>query len=355
MDRLAGRSIFSLGEHVFRWEDVVLAAYLWREFPALERRVREALACETRLQEVGSPVSEDDVEAAASDWRYERNLISADDTESWLSARSLSVDEWLAYVRRAHARKRCEGAVVSIVKKHRPSPDDLASVIFADAMCSGFVTDVTERLAGRVAIHARATSEGSASGKAPKAKLQAAVQRLPIAIRQRGLFELGRTECVKRAESIAMMDVVFDRFIARTTDTKALGEEIGSHGLDWTRLDCQTLLFATEEPAREAALLMREDHLPIAKAAKIAHSKAVPRQYVLEDTDPPLRDRLVVAQPGDLVGPVRLKDGFLVAAVRDRIEPSAGDQTIRDRARVRIAQRIVQGEVDERIRWHERF
>ena len=354
MDRLAGRSIFSLGEHVLTWEDVVLAGYLWDDLRALERRVAEGLACEAHLEATGSSVEEDEVESAASDWRYARNLISADDTEAWLAARSLTVDEWLSHVRRFEARKRCSANLTSIVKKHRPSPDEVASAIYADAMCSGLVTKLSERLAGRVAIHAKATSERRAS-KAPTSKVQAAVQRLPAAIRQRGLFDVGRAECVKRAGTIAMMDLVFDRFIAGVTGTKALTEEIEAHGLDWTRLDCQTLLFANEEPAREAALLMREDHLPIAKAAEIARSKVVARQYVLEDLHPPLRDRLVVAQPGDLVGPVRVGDDYVVATVRDRVEPSSRDITIRRRARDRVEQRIVQSEVDEHIRWHERF
>lgn len=355
MERLAGRSIFSLGKHVYQWEDVILAAHLWDVIPALERRVVEGLAAQRRLGQNGKEVSDDDVEQRASDWRYERNLISADDTESWLAARELSVDEWFDYVRRAEARTRSETQLKTLVKRHRPAPGEVDQAMYAEAMCSGTITDVTERLAGRVAIDARATSEGTPTRSATKAKLRSAVEHLSGPVRQRGLFELSARECVKRAEHIAMMDLVFDGFIAQTAERRAVAQEIESYGLEWTRLDTKALLFQSEEAAREAALLMREDGLPIAKAAAIAGSKVTDTHHVLEDVGPPLRDRLVSAQPGDLIGPVHVEDGFLVASVTGRVEPSAGDASIRARARNRIERRTVQGEIEKRIKWYERF
>jgi hypothetical protein len=352
MERLAGRRIFAVGKDVFTWEDVVLAAHLWDAIRPIEVRITEGLAAE---QHLGDEIPDDAVEELASEWRYERNLISADDTESWLAAREISVDEWLDHFRRAEARRRVGKDLTAIAKRYRSASSGIDDILFAEGMCSGSFSEVTERLAGRVAVHARAVSDARAERAPTKAKLRPALERLPRPLRQKGLFDLSGTECVKRAEVIAMMDLVYERFIAEATDGSAIAQEIEGHGLEWTRLDCRTLLFPSEEPAREVILLVRQDGLPIAKAASVAGAKVTRTHQVIEDLRPPLRDRLVAAQPGDLIGPVRVDGGFLVASVVKRVEPSSSDESIRARARERIERRIVQGEVDKRVTWHERF
>jgi hypothetical protein len=352
MHRLAGRRIFSLGEREFIWEHVVLAAYLWAEIPALERRIAHGLAAQNRLADAGEPVLDDDVEVASTRWRYERDLISADDLESWLSARELGLEEWLAYIRRSEsaARSAARGS-----KRHAPAPDEIGAVMFAEAMCSGTVGALTERLAGRTAIFGRVTSEGRRSRAPAGAKLRTALERVPRTVKQRGLFGMSAADSVQAAEMIAAMDVVFERFVKTLAAQKTLVREIESHALEWTRIGCRTLTFGSQAPAREAALLIREDGMPIAKAASVAKAKVVVDDVVLEDVGGPFKGRLLAAQPGDLVGPVEVEEGFAVTLVTERVPPSVDDREIRERARDRVERRTVGAEIEKRIRWHERF
>jgi hypothetical protein len=349
--RLAGRRIFSLGEREFIWEDVVLAAHLWGDITALQRRTGQALAAQHRLAKSVEGVSEDDVEEAANAWRYDHDLISADDLEAWLSARALVVDEWLAYIRRTELVRRTSGRVT---KPNAASSDQIDDVLLAEAMCSGTIAAVAEKLAGRAAVSERVTTERSSRAPA-KAMIRSAVDRLPSAVRRGGLFDLSGAETVARAGTIAAMDAIYARFVKTLAARNVLAREIESSALEWTVLKCKTLTFGSQAPAREAVLLIREDGLPIAEAGVVAKSKVVAADLVLEDVGGPVRDRLVGAQPGDLVGPISTDGGFIVTLVTKRIPPSVDDREIRERARDRVERRTVGAEIEKRVRWHERF
>jgi hypothetical protein len=329
----------------------VLAAYLWDEITALRRRAAKALAAQNQLAARDAAVPDDDVDEAANAWRYEHDLISADDLETWLSARELGLDEWLAYVRRSESLRRTSARIAT---PYAPPSDQVDDVLFAEAICDGTIAEVVEKLAGRAAAFERVRTQGPAR-TAAKATIVAALDRVPRAVRRDGLFGLSGSESIARARTIVEMDLGYARFVKTVATLPALEREIESHALAWTVLRCKTMTFGSQAPAREAALLIREDGLPIAKAATVAKTTVVSADVVLDDVDGTLSDRLVAAQPGDLVGPIETDDGFIVTLVTERVSPSAGDRQIRERAKELIERRTVGAEIDKRIRWHERF
>jgi hypothetical protein len=88
MPVLAGRRIFTVAGTSYAWEDLVLAGCLWGDWPALEARARDGLACLARLDELDEDdedaLAEEDVETAATEFRYARDLVAASGLESWL-------------------------------------------------------------------------------------------------------------------------------------------------------------------------------------------------------------------------------------------------------------------------------
>jgi prepilin-type processing-associated H-X9-DG protein len=83
---------------------VVLAGLLWGDWMALEERVRSGLACLARIDDLdeddADALDEADVETAAAEFRYARDLVAAADLEAWLERRGLSVEAWLDFIRR---------------------------------------------------------------------------------------------------------------------------------------------------------------------------------------------------------------------------------------------------------------
>jgi len=82
MPVLAGQRIFTVAGTSYAWEDLVLAGCLWGDWPALEARTRDGLACLARLDELDEDaLAEADVETAATEFRYARDLVAASDLD----------------------------------------------------------------------------------------------------------------------------------------------------------------------------------------------------------------------------------------------------------------------------------
>jgi hypothetical protein len=77
---------------------VILAGPLWGDWTALQERVRSGLACLATLDELDEDeedaLDEANVETAAAEFRYARDLVAAADLEAWLEGRGLSVEAW---------------------------------------------------------------------------------------------------------------------------------------------------------------------------------------------------------------------------------------------------------------------
>jgi hypothetical protein len=356
MKRLAGRKVFTVGKREYRWEDVVLAGRLWGDLAALERRTREGIACLKHLEKLGREPLEVEADEAADAWRYERDLLSADEMQSWLDERGLDMEEWLEYMLRSVSKAQWADELKDIAKAYSVSSKEVDALIYGEAVCSGALAELAERLAGQAAVSDRVTSETKGSRPVPsKAELRAVVKGLPSTVRSKGILGLDPKTTLERAEHVAYVTLSYERFIDRIAAPAALAREIEAHALDWTRLDCETVRFESEETAREAALLVREDGLALGQAAKMAKAEVEETHYVLEDLGPPLKDRLIGALPGQLIGPLSGDDGFLLVSIVDRQEASNKDRPSRERARDRVIKRTIKREIEKRVRWRERF
>ena len=94
------RPVFSVGARPVTWGDVVAYAELVGAWDEIAEQAALG-ACAARHAEVAS----DAVDRAAEVFRHEHGLLAADDLEGWLERRGLTVDGWLAYVRRSLASR----------------------------------------------------------------------------------------------------------------------------------------------------------------------------------------------------------------------------------------------------------
>ncbi len=342
MERLAGRKVFTAGKREYPGDDVSLAAHIWGAYAALERGVRVGLACAKHLRALGEWAREPEAEDEAADaWRYDRNLLAADDLEAWLVERNLDDDAWNQYIERAVLRSQWAGELDEIVRANRVGAAEVEATVYAEAVCSGALSQWAEELAGRAAVYERVLA-GKKASPCSKADMRSVLKRVP-----RGAGG--------DPDHVACLEIVYGRFIAGIATPDAVDREISGHVLDWTTFDCTTVLFSSGHAAREGALLVREDGLPLAEAASMAKAFVQRKRYVLEDAVPALRDRLTAASAGEVIGPLAVDGRFALIGVTKRSEPSKKQAAIRKRAEVRIIRRTIQREVGGRVAWHERF
>ena len=308
---LLAQPVFTVGERTYRWQDVVAAGRRWSSWAAVEARTREGIACRLRAEETGDPLTPDEVGQAAAEFRYERHLLSADELEGWLARWGLSLPYWMEWVRRSLLRKRWAAQLSTITAA--VGTDEVAEFVATEAVCSGALEQIAAKLAERAAV----------------------------------------ADAMDEATDAGSMDDAFQRFCASAASPQAIEREVHAQHVDWLRIECRWLAHEQEDVVREAALCVREDGRDLARVAADAGAHVAQDRIYLETAEPALRGHLLGARRGDLLGPLALAQEFRLIEVVDKLAPSAEDPEIRDRATRVLVRRAVQGEVVNRVRWHE--
>jgi len=357
MPTLAGRSLFTIGNRSYVWEDLVAAGCLWGDWAALEARVRDGLICLARLDDMDDDdedaLSEEDVETAAAEFRYARDLVAADDLERWLEQRGLTIDGWLDFIRCSLLLARWADDLEEIREEYEADDDEVTEAMVCEAVCSGVAGRLVERLADRATIHARATQEAASTvGGAddwPAAALAAAV---PDDQLERFLPELSPQARRERVTAVASLEAAWRRFAALVAPPDALRGLIASRRLEWVRVATVSVVAPDEDVAKEIVLCVKEDGRPIDEVAAEAGLSAEATELWLEDVEEALRDALIGAQAGEVLGPLAWKEGHLVLTVGDKRMPSDDDAAVRARAEHALLARTVEREMANRVTWH---
>jgi len=298
----ADEVIFTVDRMAYVWEDVVIAGHVWGDWTTLEQRVRDGLACLARLDDVDDDaLDEADVDAAACDFRYARDLVAASDLEAWLERHGVTIDAWLDFIRRSLLLRRWANDLDEIRAAYELDEDEVAEAVPCEAVCSGMAASLAERLAARAAVYARMRDEGGdATALTPEPPKDVAQARR------------------ERVQMLSRLEAAWREFTARNAPPEALRALIAARQLDWMRFTVQTVLAPDVEVAREVTLCVREDGRPIEQVAAAARLRAETIEWWLEDVEPAVREALVGAMPGDVLGPLALKEGHLILAVGNK-------------------------------------
>jgi hypothetical protein len=317
MSQLLEGPCFAVDGEVYQWQDVFAFARASGGWTDLERSAREGVACAMHAD--ASPEDEERLEAlvdaAGDEFRYARDLLTADEMETWLSERGLTARTWLESVRRRLLREMWADQLDDLVARYDPSPDDVAAALAADMVCEDAHGKLADRLAAVAA--AAAAAGGPAAGDDRYAALRAAAERF------RGT-------------------VVTDETLRR---------EISSHQMDWVRIDCRAVEFEGLAEAREAALCLREDGLSLEEVASSAHVPVGALSFYLDEIDTEERSRFLGASAGAVVGPIPVEDVHILYFVDAKVMPSAEDPGVHARASAIISSRSVTLEVQQRVQW----
>ncbi len=344
--------VFAVSEIDYRWEDVVLAAFLWNEWAEVVERARLGLALSARADETeaedGDPAAEE-IDAAAAEFRYARDLVTAVEMEAWLARWGLDAESWTAWIRSDLLRRRHSGAPAPVDGKM--TEEVVPEAVFTEALCSGALDGFARRLAGHAAVFEMLRESGAEEDRGSAPEPADLPETFPHRILEEWLPGLSPETTRERAAVVARLEQAFHDFGRRVVTPAAVEARVRARQVDWTRLSCRTLLLPREEMAREAVLSIREDGLSVEEVARNAKAAVGERTLFVDELPPGLRDRLLAARKGELLGPLPWDDGFAVVLVLEKTLPSASDETVAKRARRDLLDSLVSREIDARVTW----
>jgi hypothetical protein len=302
------RPVFAVGDHEYRWADIVAAARHWGRWVELERRTADGLAALGGLPE---EIGHAELDEAMQAFRYALRLIAADEMEAWLQRWGLDTKDWAGYLRRQIACGRATGEGGSAADERE---------VWAEAVCSGALVELARDLAARVAA-----------------------------------AEAGGVEPGPVDSDLSRMEAEHAAFVEGALTPEAAVKALELRNADWVRLSYTALEFPEAAMASEAALLVREDGLSPADVAGRAGVPLEEREAFLEDVEPGLSESLLSAPTGELVGPLRVGNGFALLRVNEKVAPTLADPAVQERLQEEVPRRALEREVRNRVRWHEQL
>ena len=336
---LVGQFAFAVEEAGYTWEDVILAARAWGDWAALEAEVREGIACLQHRRATGEDLTEEEAEAAATEFRLAHDLLTAAQTEAWLQERGLSVENWMKYVRRSLLRRKWSATLPDFVARYPASDRQLNHAWKIVGLCSGHFARFARKLAGRAAVHASMQDAGSES--TPVAEDAAACELLGLA-----------ADVIRaRLEALSRLEQSFQQFARQVLTPEAVRRQIQTRHTDWIRFTYCWVGFSNEAMAREAVLCVREDGEGLAEVAARARTTLQRGQLCLEQLASALHDPFLCAREGELLGPLEQGGEFRLFTVLEKISPRENDPAIRRRAEQTLLNSAIDREMSSRVRW----
>lgn len=305
-------AVFRCGPRTFSIDDVFCAADCLGELSGF----REAWAARERAAaaaaEAGQRADPDAVEQAVEAFRYERDLVSAEECERWLAARGLAPADLIESFTRRWLAERSE-VVASSSGGGPPEAwlrrDALLDVAFDRWACA---------LAARVAT--------------------AAEQRL------------GWDACTVRA-AWCELEAAHRTVTARWLTSECRQRALAGEWLRFTRVEFTYAEFDSEGAAREAVLCAREDRLPLARVAEENGFPCRRAQEFLSGLAPSWAELLTGAQPGDLLLPPARQGDHVVLEFQARVEPTLTDSVVRGRIDEVLREQGLRECESRHIRW----
>lgn len=348
--RIAGPTVFTCVGRSFSIADIIDAAHFRGEVQPAWVRLLQLVAAEEDAAERELEPDGDALQEMSDEFRSARDLITAEETEQWLAQRDLTVDDFSDYVVRRYWGSALNAKADLELVEFAAAPLEMRELLATELLLSSDFDGMATALSWRVA--ARAAAVGRELGVD-----YIAAQRRSF-LERAGVDEGALPEWLAtHGRNSEWLDEMLDleASYARERETLVTEDrcraEVASSRLQLARFEVETVELESQDAAREALFCVRSDGLSLEEVAAEGAYPFHRNRILLEDLPASVQERFLCAVTGDVLEPISRGDGFQVCRIREKIEPTLGDEEIRRRIEQRLLQRFFNEVCSTHIRW----
>jgi hypothetical protein len=342
------RVIFSQGDRNFTVKDVIDWAVIRGDISLLWKDFLWTVEADRQANAEGCEVDDSALDAASVAFRYEHDLITAEETERWLEDRGLNLPEFSEHFgRRYWGRTHSSEMKPSESSYHTASPDE-KDLFLIDLTLLGEIDRMADRLSWRIAAQAEEAVD-DAEGVAEQCEhflTRAKIDRDGLAD---WLAQLGRDG--DWLNELLGWEVAYQRRAGSLVSEKDLQRELISMRLLLTQFEIEMIEVDSRDAAAEIMACVRNDGMEMAEVAEESRYPFHRSEILLEDLASEQQQQFLSVKAGALLEPIPREDSFQVCRVKSRIEPTLQDAAIRQRLEERIIERHFSELVSKHINW----
>jgi hypothetical protein len=341
--------VFTSGNESFTVRELIDAASVRGELEPIWNELLRLVAAEKKADEKELEMDDAVIDQAAEAFRYEHDLITAEEAEQWLEERGLTLSDFSDYFVRHYWGDAVDDAEPEAVD-YTSAPNELRELLVVELILSGELDRMAKRLSWRVA----GSREAGRNGLAPEA-LAEEERRL---LERTGLDEnqlAGWLQAMNRDRDwlgkALEMEALHRQKSEALLNRKACEHEVAALRLPLTRFDLETVELDSLDAAREALLCVHDDGMSMEEVATEGRYPYHRAEVLLEDLPEDLQQKFLSVSAGDILEPISRGDGFYICRVIEKAEPKADDDAVRERAERSILERHFSELTAKHIQW----
>jgi hypothetical protein len=337
--------VCACGEQEYTARDGIDAAIFRGELEVRWKEFLEAVEAEKRSDELDLDLDGAAISSARDAFRYEYDLITAEETEEWLANRGLTPDDFIDYFTRHYRANALHEELVPDEVEYNSASPELRELFLAELILSGELNRMTTALMWRLAAHC-----------AEKDPYPAA-----IAVAEQEFFDRNDIEPSQLADWLERLRrdsewfnvmLVIDAAYRTRRDAllvpQARQHELAALRLSLTRFETEIIEFESRDAAKEALFCVREDGMSMEEVASEGRYPYRRVGFLLEDIPMDSQQRFLCASAGQVLKPIERGDGFELFRIVKKIEPRLDDPRVKSR----IDQRLLNRHFSELVNKH---
>jgi hypothetical protein len=328
--------VCACGKREYTARDAIDAAIFRGELEEKWKQFLNAVEAEKRADALELDLDDSAISNATEAFRYEYDLITAEETEAWLETRGLSVADFVDYFTRQYWATNLNEEIVADEVDYHSAPPELRELFVAELILSGELDRMTNALMWRLA--ARCDEKDSS----PEA----------ITVEERKFFERAGIEPAQLRnwlQGLGRDAAWFDEMLAAEAAYRTRCDTLFAPGLrerelvglrlSLTQFEIEIVGLESRDAAKEALFCVREDGMSMEQVATEGRYPYRRVDFVLEDIPADVQQGFLGVSAGDVLEPVERGDGFELCRIVKRIEPHLDDPKIRSRIDQRLHDR----------------
>jgi len=328
--------VCACGNHEYKARDAIQAVLFRGELDSQWKKFLKRVESEKRADELDMDLDEAEFDAAAEAFRYEHDLITAEETEQWLAAHGLTLDDFSDYFARQYWGKTLTEGVHPEETEYLSAPAELRELFTTDLILSGELDRMTTQLSWRLAARGAAKEADPDAIAAQERKFFDRHEIKPAQL-PNWLQRLGRD--AEWFNEMLAIEAAYDRHRESLLLPQARQRELTMLRLPLTRFETEIIELESRDAAQEALFCVREDGMSMEEVAMEGRYPYRRVDFLLEDIPADLQQRFLSVSAGDILEPISRGDGFELCRITKKIEPQPDDPAVRLRVEQRLLDR----------------
>jgi hypothetical protein len=328
------RELFRVGAASYSIRDVFDAASFRGDLERPWREFLRKLGCEKQAMDDGRDSDDDAIDSAVQSFRYDYDLITAEETERWLADRGLTLGDFGDFFTR-----RFWGEVVDIAEPepvdHYSAPAETRELFIPELILSGDL--------GKLAVPFSWRLAAAAAGEAPPdaERVQRARDEFAERLKPQSLTDWQLTSGRDEAwiDQMASLEANFCLHRERLLTPQEFQRELVTLRMALTVFELEVIELDSRDAAREALLCVKEDSMSMEEVARDGRYPFRHERVLLQDIPPDAQQPFLSANAGELMDPVEQEGAHRLCRVVSKKEPDPNDPEVRRRIEQRILAR----------------